>query len=223
MNLGRPRQDLSVLIPAAGSGERMGLGPKAFLELAGEPLVAWLSRKARRVGLEVIVAAPLEDMARMEALCPGCRCIPGGATRQATIARLMGAATLPWVLIQDVSRPFVSEALMVAVAEAARSKGAAAAILDPEVPMASLEGNRIVGQFSRREAGVFQAPQVFARNLLQEVLVEAERNQWEAQSTLQLVLRAGREVLAVPGEKTNLKLTDPDDLILAQGLNWRLA
>lgn len=223
MTVGGPRPDLSVLIPAAGSGERMGQGPKAFLELGGEPLVAWLGRKARRVGLEVIVAGPRDDLARMEALCPGCRCIPGGATRQATVASLLAAATLPWVLIQDVSRPFVSEALLVAVADAARSHGAAAAILDPEVPMASLEGDRIVGQFSRREAGVFQAPQVFARSLLQEVLVEAERNQWEAQSTLQLVLRAGRQVLAVPGEKTNLKLTDQDDLALAQGLTWRLA
>lgn len=223
MTEGSPRLDLSILIPAAGSGERMGRGPKAFLELGGAPLVSWVARKARRVGGEVLVAGPGGELARMQALCPGCRCLPGGLTRQATVARLVEAASLPWVMVHDVSRPFASEALLRAVAEAALSTGAAAAILDPEVPVARLEGGRIVGHFSRQEAGIFQAPQVFSRTLLLEVLGEAERQGWEDQSTLQLVLRAGREVLAVPGEKTNLKLTNPEDLNLAQGLTWRLA
>ena len=218
-----PRSDLAILVPAAGRGDRLGRGPKAFLELAGEPILAWLARKARRVGSEVVIAVPPGQLEGLAVLCPGCRGIEGGPTRQATVARLLAASTAPWVLIQDAARPFASADLLRAVAVAAGETGAAGAFLQPEVPVARIQGGFVVEAFQADQVGVFQSPQVFERRLLERVLAEADAGGWLAQSTLQLVQRAGHPVRAIPGEKTNLKLTTEADWKLAASLMEWLA
>lgn len=223
MASGSPRSDLSVLIPAAGRGERLGFGPKVFLPLNGEPLVVWLVRKAMGMAAEVIVAVPPEHLDRLCTLCPDCRAIEGGATRQASVARLVEASTRPWLLLQDVARPFASADLMRAVVEAARDTGAAGAFLRPEVPIARVQDGYVLEDFRPDQVGIFQAPQAFKRSLLVKVLEQAAERGWTEQSTLQLVLRAGLPVRTVPGEKTNLKLTTEEDLELAVGLLKRLA
>ncbi|MBL0211947.1 MAG: 2-C-methyl-D-erythritol 4-phosphate cytidylyltransferase [Holophagaceae bacterium] len=215
--------DLSILIPAAGRGDRLGRGPKAFLELDGRPLVGWLAAKAREVGSEVIIAVPPEHLERLASLCPGCRGIAGGATRQETIALLAQASTKPWLLLQDAARPFATAALMRAVVAAARETGAAGAFLRPDVPVARIEGGIVREHFRPDQVGVFQAPQAFERSLLLRVLAEAEAQGWSEQSTVQLVLRAGLLVRAVPGEKTNLKLTTEADWAMATSLKEWLA
>ena len=222
MTLTSPRSDLSVLIPAAGRGERLGLGPKVFLPLNGEPMVAWLVRKAMRMAAEVIIAVSPEHLDPLRALCPSCRAIEGGATRQESVARLVEASTRPWLLLQDVARPFASVELMLAVVEAARETGAAGAFLGPEVPVARIQDGAVLEDFRPDRIGIFQAPQAFERDLLIKVLERAVEHGWTEQSTLQLVLRAGLPVRTVPGEKTNLKLTTEEDLELAAGLFKRL-
>jgi 2-C-methyl-D-erythritol 4-phosphate cytidylyltransferase len=218
-----PRHDLSILIPAAGGGERLGRGPKAFLELDGRPLVSWLAQKALRVASEVIVAVPPDQLDRLPALCPGCRGIAGGDTRQESVARLAEASTRPWLLVQDAARPFATVGLMRAVADAARETGVAGAFLEPEVPVARIEDGFVVEHFRRSQVGLFQAPQCFERGLLESILAEAGARGWVEQSTLQLALLAGHTVRAVPGEKTNLKLTTPEDWGLAEALKEWLA
>lgn len=210
-----PLQDLSILIPAAGCGERLGLGPKAFLELGGQPLVRWLARKARKVAAEVVIAAPPAHLDRLAALCPGCHCIAGGATHQDSVARLVEASTKPWLLVQLVARPFATMGLMRAVVAAARETGAAGAFLQLDVPVARIQDGFVMQDFHPDQVGVFQAPQAFERDLLSRVLAEAAAKGWSEQSTAQLVLRSGLAVRAVPGEKTNIKLTTAED--------WRLA
>ena len=53
---------VSFLIPAAGTGERLGMGPKGFLELQGRPLLCWLADKALQVADEVLVAVPAQHV-----------------------------------------------------------------------------------------------------------------------------------------------------------------
>jgi 2-C-methyl-D-erythritol 4-phosphate cytidylyltransferase len=218
---GEPLQDLAILIPAAGVGERLGLGPKAFLQLNGQPLVTWLVRKAGGIAAEVIVALP--PGSRLPEQGASCRSIEGGSTRQETIARLVEAADRPWVLVQDVARPFASAALMRAVAAAARETGSAGAFLRPDVPVARIQDGLVAEHFRADQVGIFQAPQAFDRGLLVDVLARAAASNWQEQSTLQLVLRAGRPVRAVPGEKTNIKLTTAEDWKQAESLTEWLA
>lgn len=212
------QKDVTVVIPAAGIGQRLGLGPKALLELNNEPLIVWVTKKALLLSDDVVVAVPPGYLEIFRQLCPQCRCIDGGATRQETVARLLLAADRDWLVLVDVARPFFSGNLMSSVWSAAKETGAAGAFLSPDVPVALLSGDRVARDFRPDEVGVLQSPQAFSRALLQTVYEEAVRRQWEEQSTVQLFLRAGHAVRAVPGEKTNIKVTTPDDWRLAQVL-----
>jgi 2-C-methyl-D-erythritol 4-phosphate cytidylyltransferase len=177
-----------------------------------------LAAKALTVAATVIIAAPTGSAAKVKELCPGCQVIEGGDTRQTTVQLLVQACDAPWLLIQDAARPFVSVDLLRAVHHAARETGAAGAFLDPEVPVARLEDGLVIEQFAASQVGIFQAPQVFSRTVLEHSLAAAQAGGWLAQSTLQLVLRAGVKVRAVPGEKTNIKLTTAADWLMAPAL-----
>lgn len=213
---------VSALLPAAGIGSRLGLGDKAFLELAGKPLLCWVAEKAGKVADEVIVAVPPERLSEARDWLPDCTLIAGGPSRHASVDRLAHAAAGDLLLIHDVARPFASIALMQAVLDAAGRIGCAGAMLDPEVPVARLRDGRVVEALPRYEAAVFQAPQAFARELLLRLLRDAAEAGWEPQSTLQLAVQAGLPVAAVPGEKSNIKITTADDWRLAQLLESHL-
>ena len=202
---------VSFLIPSAGTGERLGMGPKGFLELQGRPLLCWLADKALQVAEEVLVAVPAAHVDEAARMLPACRVIAGGATRHDSVARLARAASGEWCLVHDAARPFASVALFRGVLSAARATGCAGAFLDPEVPVARIGGGFVLQGFERDEVAVFQSPQVLARALLLDLIARAEAAGQRTQSTLQLALQAGVPVAAVPGEKHNIKLTTQHD------------
>lgn len=206
------REGIACLIPSAGTGERLGLGCKGFLELAGRPLLRWVADKGLQVADEVVVAVPAERVDEAAALLPDCRVIAGGETRHDSVALLAQAARGDLLLLQDAARPFSSLALCSAVLAAARETGCAGAFLDPEVPVARLRDGRVEGVFLRDQVGVFQSPQAFTRGAMQHMLLLAQSRGWKPQSTMQLAVEAGIEIAAVAGEKHNIKLTTPDDL-----------
>lgn len=195
------RRDVTVLVPAAGIGERMGLGPKALLPLQGRPVVEWVVLKAMRIADEVIVACPPGAFPVLHEACRWTR-IDGGPTRQDSVCRLAHAATRPWVIVWDAARPFTSVALAQTVLAAATGTGAAAAVLP---------------------GGGFQTPLAFARELLLDTVDRAQTQDWIAPSTMELVLRAGHDVSRVPGDPVNIKLTTAGDWARALTLLEHLA
>lgn len=213
---------LSALIPAAGMGTRLGQGGKAWLELDGRPALVWLTQKLMAVADEVWVAVAPTDRAQAERIARHwdlrLHLIEGGATRQETVWRLVEAAHGQQVLIQDVARPFVTRRLLEQTALAAREHVAAAAFLGADVPVALFEEGWVAGYLPATAVATFQAPQAFDRRALLEVLRQAQTAGRERQSTAQLWLDAGRRIYPVPGEKTNIKLTTPEDWTLAQSL-----
>ena len=72
-------------------------------------------------------------------------------------------------------------------------------------------------------AGSSQTPQAYRTELLREVTRRGEAAGWAAQSTVELFLRAGLPVAAIAGEKLNIKLTTPDDWVLAEALHEQLS
>ena len=193
--------DVTVLVPAAGSGERMGHGPKALLDLNGRPLVEWVVRKAMAIADQVIVACPPGAKPQLDPACRWQR-IDGGPTRQHSVRLLAQAAQTPWVLVWDAARPFTSLAQAQEVLAAAHHTGAAAA---------------------RLPDGSFQTPLAFTRELLLHTVDLADDEGWVAPSTMALVLRAGHAVATVDGDPLNIKLTFPGDWPPAQALLQRLA
>ena len=206
---------VSFLIPSAGGGERLGLGCKGFLQLAGRPLLAWVADKGRLVADEVIVAVPAARVGEAQALLPGCRVIVGGETRHDTVALLAEAARGDWLLLQDVARPFSSIGLFSAVLEAARDTGCAGTFVDPEVPVARLRDGRVEAVLRRDQVGVFQSPQVFSREVMASMLRHAGDSGSRPQSTMQLAVEVGVAIAAVAGDKHNIKLTTPIDWQMA--------
>lgn len=210
---------LAVLVPAAGMGLRLGLGPKAFLEIDGRPLLAWLAKKLLRVANEVVIAVPPGDVERAQSMCPGCTCIGGASSRQETVELLLQASSSPVVLIQDLARPFCSADLVRSVGEAALVHGVAGAFWNPNVPVARIgEGQLVEQAWPAAGMAVFQAPQAFQRAVLVRTFKLARDHEWRTQSTLELVLAAGESVFAVPGEVQNIKITTLQDWQLAQHL-----
>jgi 2-C-methyl-D-erythritol 4-phosphate cytidylyltransferase len=215
--------ETSVLVPAAGRGERLGLGPKALLDWRGEPLITWLTRRLLGFSRQVIVAAPPDCLDEVALACPGCRCITGGETRQQSVQRLVSFSDGEYVLLADVARPFISRRLYSLVLEAASQSGAAGAFLRPDVPVAEISQGRVQRVHSRHQVGLFQLPHAFKRCLIEDILERAEEAGWREQSTLELAIRAGQEVAVVEGEKSNLKITTLDDWQTAQSLGRLLA
>lgn len=217
MNFLPDPSQVTALIPAAGRGERLGRGPKAQLPLAGRPLVDWVAGKALQLAEEVIVAcAP-----GMPAPAGTLR-VEGGASRQESVERLVAAATRPWVVLWDAASPFASVELARRVLQAATGAGAATACVPSDVPCLLLAQGRVHQALPAGRAATSLTPQAFRHDLLAAAVARATREQVATQSTVQLVLHAGHEVVAVPAGKLCIKLTTPDDWVLAEALHGQL-
>src|SRR4051812_42321898 len=103
------------LLVAAGSGERLGAArPKAFVTLAGRPMLEWSVAALRAAGLdEVVVALPPGEQAPR-----GCVGVPGGETRSASVRAALTAAGEGDVVVHDAARPLVEPSLFMAALNA---------------------------------------------------------------------------------------------------------
>ena len=149
---------VSCLLPGAGTGERLGLGPKAFLQLRGRPIVQWIAEKALRVADEVLVAVPSDLVDQATTLLPGCRVIEGGDTRQESIALLAREARGDWLIVHDAARPFASQRLLQAALDAAHAEGCAGAFVSPLVPVVRIRDGYAADAHAGSEVGISQTP-----------------------------------------------------------------
>ncbi len=202
-----------MLLPAAGSGERLGRGPKAWLEVGGRTLLDW-ALAAFAWADERLVALP----AGYSLDHPGVRFLPGGRTRQESVYTLLLEARGEVVLVHDVARPFLAPAVAQRVLQAARRHGAAApVVLVPDTLIQDVDG--FYGPPAPREAyRLVQTPQGFWRELLLEAHRKARQEGLEATDDAQLVLALGHPVALVEGDRRAFKITYPEDLLLAEGL-----
>jgi 2-C-methyl-D-erythritol 4-phosphate cytidylyltransferase len=205
----------SALIPAAGLGTRLGLGPKCLLRIGERTLLEILVTTLLPLVNEVLVATPEGFEDEMTSIFQGrAIVIAGGRTRQESIDRMLQLCTGQFVLIQDGARPFASRALCAAVLDAAAQHGAAGAFLDPTVPVGRLDDGVVASYQTRQEARIFQAPQAFSRDVLFNARQKTEGR--EFQSTAQMVIDAGYTLQAIPGEPENIKITTSLDWQIAQ-------
>lgn len=208
--------DVAGLVPAAGLGTRLGLGPKAFLSIGGTTLVNRVVNTLTACVGRVLVGVPHSylDKAIFE-LGGVAEVYSGGASRQSTIYSLLQKCTERIILIHDVNRPFASSALVLKVIYGARRHGVAAAFVPVSIPLARYKDGFVISSIPSHEAMVPQAPQAFHRDILERAYQNAFKNGIEDQTTLELVLRLGVKVFVVEGEETNIKITSP--------LDWEIA
>lgn len=211
---------IAVIIPAAGTGSRFGGElPKQFHLLAGKPMIQHV---IERFLLDENVSRVIVPVA--EILLPSVKnservvWVAGGETRQQSVIRgLAETRDADLIAVHDAARPLFSEATFHAVVAAAREIGAAL----PVVPVADtihLMSNdaTIVETLDRSMLAAAQTPQCFRADVLRDVLVRAQLEGIEGTDEAGLAARFGYTVKAVPGDPRNLKITVPEDLVIAE-------
>jgi 2-C-methyl-D-erythritol 4-phosphate cytidylyltransferase len=203
------------LLVAAGSGERLGaVRPKAFVVLAGRPMLEW--------SVEALVAAGIEEI--VVALPPGgsapsgCVGVEGGTTRSASVrSALRGASDDPQVVVHDAARPLVTPAhfrdTLAALADA--DAAIAAAPMTDTVKQAG-EDRRVTATLDRTQLWAIQTPQAFRREALERALEVDDAVLAVATDDAWLVERAGGTVRVVESTAENFKVTTPHDLRVAE-------
>src|SRR5215218_9613885 len=203
------------IVPAAGSGERLGSdGPKAFVVCGGRPLLEWSVEALGAVCERVVVAAPAgyEDPAR--------DFVRGGAVRSESVRLALAAAPEATVaVVHDAARPLVTPELVRACV-AALSDGAdgaiAAAPMTDTVKEAASGDMRVVRTLDRSVLWRIQTPQVFRADVLRAALDVSVESLAAATDDAALVEAAGGVVRVVEAPAENIKVTRPVDLALAE-------
>jgi len=218
---------LAILV-AAGRGERMGAGrPKAFLPIAGQPILlraALAFEAASSVDAIVAVVPDAQIAEAREMLSVATKLhsvVAGGGRRQDSVLQGMKQAADDFdgvVLVHDAARPFVEPQLIDAVARAARENGAALPVLGLVDTVKRVHEGRIVETLDRDELAAAQTPQGFRFPLLVRAYEEAFRERVTLTDEAMAVERLGEVVVAVPGSLRNRKITTPDDLAWAEEL-----
>ena len=217
---------VAAIIPAAGSGSRMGGTPKQMRLLGGAPVLVQTLRAFARhpeVGALVVVAPPIEVAAFEGMLADhdlAATVTPGGATRQDSVGR--GLAAVPEgtevVLVHDAVRPFAAPDRITAVVDAARVHGAAALAVPVSDTLRRAEGGAFEETVPREGLWRMQTPQAARLDWLREAHAAAARDGFTGTDEVALLQRAGRAVRLVEGDARNLKLTHPADWALAEAL-----
>lgn len=205
----------AALLAAAGTGERLGRGPKAFISLAGKTLLERAVAALVPLVDEIIIAVPEGELERARLLAPHARLILGGATRQESVYALLEATGADLVLVHDVARPFLERKVGERVLAAAARHGAATAARPvPDTLVTVAEGTPV----ARDELRAVQTPQAFRRELLVEAHRAAQRAARSATDDSSLVRANGAPVELVTGSPWLVKLTTPDDLEFGEAL-----
>jgi 2-C-methyl-D-erythritol 4-phosphate cytidylyltransferase/2-C-methyl-D-erythritol 2,4-cyclodiphosphate synthase len=212
------------VIVAAGNSRRMGGGDKLGMTIGGRPIL--------RRTVEALAVVPEIDRLivvtaadRVDALCStpwlqecGASVVPGGRRRQDSVAEGVRAASAPIVLVHDGARPLVSRELVSRVVDGVRRHGAAIPALPVVDALKRAEGEIIVASAERSGLYRAQTPQGARRELLLAAADAHAHGDDDILDEAELLARDGVPVAIVPGDPDNIKVTLPEDLVLARRL-----
>lgn len=217
-----------LLIPAAGMGKRMGSDRnKLLLSLLDRPILAWTLLTAE-ASVEIswigIISQPVDYEAIntiLESLnlSKPVHLIKGGATRTESVYN--GLKALPpeaqQVLIHDGARCLATPGLFDRCALEVRSCAGLIAAIPVKDTIKVVDSSGIITSTpDRKNLWAAQTPQGFDVKLLLECHELGVKNGWEVTDDATLFEKCGYKVKVVPGEETNLKVTTPQDLAIAE-------
>ena len=224
---------VTAIFPAAGKGKRMQAGMnKVLVELEGMPiLVRTLARFSRCQAVDrlvVVVAAHEADFVtdmltgsdREFGLKPW-QVTAGGSERQYSvwngIQAVQGAADDDIILVHDAARPLVSEKTILETIRVAEAKGAAIAAVPAKntIKLCNAAGE-VVETPDRSRLWEVQTPQGFRRDILVRANQQAMAESFLGTDDASLVERLGQKVFIVESDYRNIKLTTPEDMVIAK-------
>jgi 2-C-methyl-D-erythritol 4-phosphate cytidylyltransferase len=223
--------NVSVLIPAAGSGRRMGTHlSKQYLEVAGRPILAHtisLFQTHTNIDHVYVIASPdAVDYCRREVVerfrFDKVRAIvAGGEDRQSSVRlglRACAASDDDLILVHDGVRPLVTSACIDRLLPVAARVGACVCAVPVKDTIKEVLAGLVQGTPDRERLWQIQTPQGFRAGLLRQAHEEALRAGYFATDDAALVERLGQAVAVVEGDDRNIKITTATDLLVASAL-----
>ena len=226
-----------VILPAAGLGTRMAPGhstqaaPKQFLEVAGVPILIHTLRAFAAVPQvsTILVAVRPTERDRLIAhltehgYADKVTVVEGGDSRQESVynaLRALESSPDDIVLVHDAVRPLIEPAVIRRVIEAVEKHSAAIVGLPALDTIKQVErtadGAIVTATIPREYIVQAQTPQGFRCGLLRSAFADAEADGFIGTDEASIVERAGAQVFVVPGSPSNIKITQPGDLELAE-------
>ena len=219
---------VGAVIVGAGRGARMGGVDKVFTPLGDRPLLAYsiAAFEASRLVHFIVVVLGEHNLAQGEALIRAGRwrkivgVVTGGERRQDSTRR--GIAALPpcdLVAVHDAARPFVTTDLIRRGVETALACGAAVAAMPVKETIKQVgDGGLVVATPPRETLWAAQTPQFARRDALEAALALAAERGATVTDEAAALEAIGQPVSVFAGSYTNIKVTTPEDLILAAAL-----
>ena len=219
------------VIVAAGSSRRMGGENKLLLPLDDAPVLAHtLSAFEKCAAIRDIVLVcreqdilPYSDLARAFGISKLRTVTRGGDSRTASV--LAGITAAPedtgLVAVHDGARPLVSEAVITEAVYAAAECGAAAPVVPVKDSIKRIQDGSIAADVPRDTLAAVQTPQVFDRALLTRALETAARENRTFTDDCAAVEAMGQAVRATHGSYENIKITTPEDILVAEAFLHR--
>ena len=218
----------SVVVVAAGSSERMG-SDKMLMTLGAKPVIIrtlMAFQQSPMVDDIVVVTRQekimgLADMIKLYDISKVTQVISGGATRMesalAGVSAVKESAKL--IAIHDGARPLVTQGVIRRVVEAANEHMAAV----PAVPCVDTmkqvnQEGVVIGSVDRSSVVRVQTPQVFDADLIKGALSRAVEKNLPLTDDCSAMEMMGVKTYVVEGDAGNIKLTEPDDMILAEAI-----
>ena len=221
------RPKVYAVIPAAGSGSRLGGSTaKQFLLMGEKPLLAHtLQRFDSSSDVdEIAVAVPEQAIVEAEAMVSRYRLhkvsklVSGGEKRQDSVYNILKRFTFQpsdIVLVHDGVRPFVRAKQISDLVEACRNHDAAVLAVQPKDTLRRSNGGGYFDQMLDRSAvWLVQTPQAFKASLLMRAFEKAVREKFYSTDEAALVERLGTKIKIVEGSYDNIKVTTKEDLEL---------
>ena len=216
--------NLGVVIVAGGVGNRMGASvPKQFLKIGYVYILEQTLRAFLGVAGEIVVVLPADQHERWAAIVAERglqgthKVCSGGATRFESVRNGLAALSdeCDLVAIHDGVRPLVSEQMILRGVEVAKEKGSAIPIVAP-VDSFRIEGEGGLEVIDRSRLRAIQTPQIFDKKLLGEAYDTPPSERFTDDATV--VERLGIALGYYEGERSNIKITTPEDVEIAEGI-----
>ena len=202
------------LLAAGGSGERLGASqPKAFVVLAGRPMLDWSLGALAEACARIVVAVPAGHEAPPDRVL-------GGPSRSASVRNALQAAPEATVaVVHDAARPLLSAGLVARCIDALEGvDGAIAAARITDTVKETGPSGRVLRTLDRSALWAVQTPQVFRADALRRALEVEDAALAAATDDSALVEAAGGSVVVVDAPRENLKVTTAADLRIAESL-----
>jgi 2-C-methyl-D-erythritol 4-phosphate cytidylyltransferase len=220
--------DTSAVVVSAGSSTRMGGVDKQFLALGGSTVIGMSLTALQSCPsvADIVVVTKLESIPRVQAIANSLgitkltSVVVGGNTRQESVLNGFNATSdsTTLVTIHDGARPLVLPQDVEASIEDARRYGGATLGVPVKDTIKVVEGNVVTSTPNRSTLYVTQTPQTFKKSIYRKGIVYAQSHNLTFTDDCQLVESVGVKVYMSKGSYSNIKITTPEDISLAEAL-----